>query len=251
MRRIMGWLGVVALALVMGAGTAKATDTGPACADVFNLACATAADTITGPWTLLGGSPLVFDGTTAGTNATTLTVTDPTGARTLTVPDANSVTVQPISCGGTDKVSAISSLGLPTCSADEGGTTIAWSSLTNPTAALALSMDATETTTLTMTGNTGAADMFEIIDVTGNTGTGHLLDVHSVGTSTMKPVVFTAGGTSNGVGMGATGLLSAIGTGGGGATGPACAGWGGGGGRHVGDHRRHRQHRDGASARRA
>ena len=50
MRRIsMGWLGVVALALVVSAGRVEATDTGPACADAFNLACATAADTITGP----------------------------------------------------------------------------------------------------------------------------------------------------------------------------------------------------------
>jgi hypothetical protein len=41
------------------------------------------------PITISGGtSSLVFDGATAGTNTTTLAVTDPTGARTVTIPDA-------------------------------------------------------------------------------------------------------------------------------------------------------------------
>ena len=38
--------------------------------------------------TLSGATPLVFDGSTAGGNTTTLAVTDPTGARTATLPDA-------------------------------------------------------------------------------------------------------------------------------------------------------------------
>ncbi len=39
--------------------------------------------------TLGGATPLVLDGATAGTNATSLTVVDPTGANTITVPDAS------------------------------------------------------------------------------------------------------------------------------------------------------------------
>jgi hypothetical protein len=45
----------------------------------------------------------------------------PTAHRTVTFPDAASNTVQPLTCGGTDKVSAISSAGVITCTADTGG----------------------------------------------------------------------------------------------------------------------------------
>ena len=39
--------------------------------------------------TLSGATPLVFDGSTAGTSATTVAVTDPTGTNTVTLPDAS------------------------------------------------------------------------------------------------------------------------------------------------------------------
>ena len=72
---------------------------------------------------LSGGSPLVFEGLTADAFETTLVVTDPTAGRTFTLPNANSVAAQILTCGGTDKFSAISALGVFTCSADAGGGT--------------------------------------------------------------------------------------------------------------------------------
>ena len=110
---------LLALLLVLACGRAWA-QTSPSCAQIPNAACATAADAITGPWTFAGTSPLIFDGSTAGTFANTLVVTDPTAARTFTLPNADSVAVQPLTCGSTDKVSAISALGLITCTADVG-----------------------------------------------------------------------------------------------------------------------------------
>lgn len=72
---------------------------------------------------LSGASPLVFEGLTANAFETTVAVTDPTAARTFTIPNANSVASQAITCGGTDKVSAMSAAGVFTCSADAGGGT--------------------------------------------------------------------------------------------------------------------------------
>jgi hypothetical protein len=71
--------------------------------------------------TMKGGTPLVLDGATADANKTTVVVTDPTAARNFTLPNADSVAVQPLTCGGTDKVSAISSAGVVTCTADQSG----------------------------------------------------------------------------------------------------------------------------------
>ncbi len=71
--------------------------------------------------TLKGASPLLFDGLTADTFKTTLVITDPTAARSFTLPNADSNSVQPLTCSGTDKVSAISALGVVTCTADQGG----------------------------------------------------------------------------------------------------------------------------------
>jgi hypothetical protein len=63
---------------------------------------------------------IVFEGSSLDGFETTVTATNPTGDRNVTLPDANSSTVQPTTCGGTDKVSAISSAGVVTCSADAG-----------------------------------------------------------------------------------------------------------------------------------
>ena len=71
--------------------------------------------------TMKGGTPLVLDGATADANKTTLVVTDPTAARSFTLPNADSVAVQPATCAGTDKVSAINSSGVITCSVDQSG----------------------------------------------------------------------------------------------------------------------------------
>jgi len=63
----------------------------------------------------------VLEGLTVDAFETTIAVTDPTAARTVTLPNADSNTVQPLTCGGTDKVSAIAGTGVITCTADQGG----------------------------------------------------------------------------------------------------------------------------------
>lgn len=63
---------------------------------------------------------IVCEGDTADTFETRIFITDPTADRLVTVPNADSVTTQPLTCGGTDKVSAISTLGVVTCTADSG-----------------------------------------------------------------------------------------------------------------------------------
>jgi len=66
-----------------------------------------------------GATPLRFEGATDNGVYTTVAVTDPTLARTFTLPNADSVAVQPQTCAGTDKVSAVSAAGAITCSTDE------------------------------------------------------------------------------------------------------------------------------------
>jgi hypothetical protein len=84
--------------------------------------------------TLKGGTPLVLDGATADANKTSVVVTNPTAARSFTLPNADSVAVQPATCSGTDKVSAINSSGAITCSTDQtgGGSTHNLLSATHP-----------------------------------------------------------------------------------------------------------------------
>jgi hypothetical protein len=66
----------------------SAAPSAPAEADTLATVTARGASTTTAI-TLGGASPLVLDGATPGTHATTLAVTDPTGANTITVPDAS------------------------------------------------------------------------------------------------------------------------------------------------------------------
>lgn len=61
-----------------------------------------------------------FEGSTENDFETCFSITDPTADRTITVPNADSTTVQSQTCSGTQKVSAISSAGIVTCSADQG-----------------------------------------------------------------------------------------------------------------------------------
>ena len=67
---------------------------------------------------------IVCEGTTADTFETRLVFTDPTADRAVTFPDAASNTVRPLTCGGTDKVSAIAATGVITCTADTGGSLV-------------------------------------------------------------------------------------------------------------------------------
>jgi hypothetical protein len=62
---------------------------------------------------------IAFEGSTPDANKTTVSVTDPTAPRSFTLPNADSVAIQPLTCSGTDKVSAVSSAGVITCSPDQ------------------------------------------------------------------------------------------------------------------------------------
>jgi hypothetical protein len=97
-------------------------DTHPSCVNLPNVVCATGADTVAGPLTFDGTSPIVLEGATADSFQTTLSVTDPTAARTLTIPNADSATATAISCAGGNHVSAFNvTTGVFTCTADSGG----------------------------------------------------------------------------------------------------------------------------------
>lgn len=61
------------------------------------------------------------------TNTTTVTMATQTSSHTVTFPDANSTTVQALTCSGTDKFSSMTAAGLLVCTADQtagGGTGI-------------------------------------------------------------------------------------------------------------------------------
>lgn len=81
---------------------------------------ALAADTcrFTGDATTNG--EIVCEGDTADTFETRFVITDPTADRAVTVPNGASNTVIPLTCTSTDKVSAIGSDGIITCTADAG-----------------------------------------------------------------------------------------------------------------------------------
>jgi hypothetical protein len=66
-----------------------------------------------------GASGIICEGSAADAFEAYIAFTNPTADRTVTIPDAASATVQPITCGGTDKLSSISSAGVATCSADQ------------------------------------------------------------------------------------------------------------------------------------
>ena len=71
---------------------------------------------------ITGLNVLGFTGAdTADAFETSVIVTEPLADRTFTLPDADSVAGQPITCGGTDKISAVSALGVFTCSTDATG----------------------------------------------------------------------------------------------------------------------------------
>lgn len=62
-----------------------------------------------------------FEGSALDDYETAFSITNPTVDRSVTIPDADSSTVQAKTCSGTDKVSAISSAGVVTCTTDGGG----------------------------------------------------------------------------------------------------------------------------------
>ena len=63
------------------------------------------------------GGYIVCEGDTADTIETRIAITDPTVSdKTFTIPNADSNPVQPLTCSNTDRISAISSAGVVTCS---------------------------------------------------------------------------------------------------------------------------------------
>lgn len=216
MTRFLAWLVLVLVPLTASAQTS------PNCIHLPNLACANGSQVATQTDTTVHRysgtlTPIILDGTTNGTNAISLTLSgDPAASFTANIPaGAASSMVQAISCGAGTHVNAISATtGLPTCSADTGGTP-AWDTITSPTTSnQALSM-AAFTTTWTWGNATGAGvNMFTAKDTTSNTGTGYVVAINTAASSAAKPISITAGGTANGVEMTTTGLLQKIGTGG-------------------------------------
>jgi hypothetical protein len=190
-------------------------------------------------------APGAIGGGTAGSGAFTtlsatgqITSTQITGtppfsiASTTLVANLNVAAVGGITISGTPSVgyAPIATSGSAATWQAITATSLAWSALTNPTTALALTMAAGDTTTFTWSTQAGpstsdfkligGADsgvstipVFSFIDTTGNTRTGALVNINTVGTSTALPLVVTAQGVANGISMSAAGALTAIGTG--------------------------------------
>lgn len=87
-----------------------------------------------------------------------------------------------------------------------------WDQISDPQNPLSLTMGA-HTTTFTWGNATSTSNLFSLADSASNSGTGYVLSVNTGASSTAKPFRATAGGTSNGVAVDASGVLSAIGTG--------------------------------------
>lgn len=66
------------------------------------------------------GGYIVCEGDTADAFETRIAATDPTADRVMTIPNADSNPVQPGACGGSDKVTGISSAGVISCGPDAG-----------------------------------------------------------------------------------------------------------------------------------
>src|SRR5271157_1684663 len=191
---------------------------------------------------LLGEGSSAFGTVSVGTTGSIMignSAADPTWATTIPLGNSGNsgilsingsssgvITIQPQAAAGTYNWNwPITAGSAAQCLVSQGGGStamtwgacggaVAWSGLTNPSGALALTMATGDNTQFTYTGNTSTANLFSLIDATGNTGTGAIFEVHSVGSSTALPVQFTAQGTTAGVKMDTAGLLQAIGTGG-------------------------------------
>lgn len=96
------------------------------CQSVSDLACSGPCVSASEIDVLSGAIPLVFEGLTADAFETSLAVTDPTADRTFTLPNADSVAVQPATCSSQQPVTAVSALGVLTCT-DIYSATHTWS----------------------------------------------------------------------------------------------------------------------------
>jgi len=173
---------------------------------------------------VVGSAELSGDATTTGSNVVTVVKVNGTSVPTNSAADqvintTASATAQwtgmpNCTDSGGNHVNYATASHTFSCGTSSSGGTTAWSSLSAPSGALAITMPVNDNTQFTYSGNTSTNNLFSLIDATGNTGTGAIFEVHSVGTSSIHPVQFTAQGTSNGVQMSSAGLLAAIGSGG-------------------------------------
>jgi|ERR1019366_1319064 hypothetical protein len=183
--------------------------------------------------TILGVTELSAQDLTVAnnTNVNNLTVSGSLNGNSLTL--ANALTVSNGGTGvstltpygilfgnGTSAIGSTAAGALGQCLQSNGGTSApswgactaanasAWSSLTNPLANLALSMQGF-TTALTYGNATGAAtNLFTLTDTASNTGTGYLLNVATATGSNLKPLQIVAAGTPA-LTVDSTGLVTA------------------------------------------
>ena len=138
-----------------------------------------------------------------------------TSNRIVTLPDADSNTVQPLTCNPTtEKVSAISAAGVITCSTDVSGGTPAWEGLVNTadTATLYTSNNVLELMDHNFTAAYGASDIAaQWTQLTGNVAAGFILADFRAADS--DAVVLRAGDGTNGITVSQAGALTAEGTG--------------------------------------
>lgn len=134
-------------------------------------------------------------------------------AALLPLPTASTIgAIKSLTCGGTDKLSAIGTDGVPVCSADVSGGTPSWSDLTAPGAAVSMvSNQTTETVTFDFQAAFTTGSQFVVKSSTGTPSGGVLFEIlgHDGDVQLMK---ITNGGT-NGVAISAAGALTATGSG--------------------------------------
>lgn len=160
---------------------------------------------------------IAFEGATGNAFHNTVVTVDPTAARTTSLPDADSNTVQPFTCGSTDKVSAISSLGVITCTADEdSGGAPTLDSITAAVGSASINNgdnDIVWNWSLTTASRIGFQIGENVASVAATDPV--LVDIATLTASTAHPLEVTARGTANGIRVGATdGIVIALGTGG-------------------------------------
>jgi len=85
--------------------------------------------------------------------------------------------------------------GTPSFGACSGSTAVSWSSITAPSANLALFM-AANTTAFTWGAATGASNMLSLTDTSSNTGTGYVLSAGTAASSAAKPFSIVARGST-------------------------------------------------------
>lgn len=125
--------------------------------------------------------------------ANEITVSDGNGVAgnpTYSLPAALTFTGKTITGGTYNSVSAITVTDLTvsgTCTGcGGGGGSVAWSAITNPAGALALTM-AANTTTLTYNNATSTANLFRLTDTASNSGTGKMMRLDTASASNLRP----------------------------------------------------------------